>query len=164
MQDMIVNLEQIKWDFSEEEKLQSLGIIVRKPIAPELDQVSRWIANHFSAYWSCEAQVAFSKAPVGMWVAQRAVENELVGFACFDCTARGFFGPTGVSESARGKGIGKALLLRSLFSLKELGYAYAIIGGVGPFAYYEKVVGAQIIAGSERNIYNHMLRYPKNKK
>jgi hypothetical protein len=34
-----------------------------------------------------------------------------------------------------------------------MGYAYAIIGGVGPAAFYEKVCGAFVIPGSERGIY-----------
>lgn len=51
-----------------------------------------------------------------------------------------FFGPTKVLESYQGKGIGKALLLRSLHALKDEGYIYAIIGGIGPARFYEKNV------------------------
>jgi GNAT superfamily N-acetyltransferase len=45
---------------------------------------------------------------------------------------RGFFGPAGVAESARGFGLGKALLMKALEALREIGHAYAIIGGVEP--------------------------------
>ena len=53
------------------------------------------------------------------------------------------------------------LLIKSLLALKEMGYAYAIIGGVGPAAYYEQVVNARIIEKSEKSIYHNLLRQPK---
>lgn len=81
-----------------------------------------------------------------------------MGFACYESTAKNFFGPTGTLESERGKGIGKVLLIKSLESLRELGYVYAIIGGVGPAEFYEKAVGAKIIDGSEISIYQHLLK------
>ena len=46
-------------------------------------------------------------------------DKKVVGFACFEATRPNYFGPTGVLESMRGMGIGKALLLRSLLSLRE---------------------------------------------
>lgn len=61
-------------------------------------------------------------------------------------------------ETERGKGIGKVLLVKSLESLREMGYAYAIIGGVGPAEFYEKAVRAKTIEGSEINIYQNLLR------
>ena len=70
---------------------------------------------------------------------------------------RGFFGPTGVTESARGTGIGKALLFKSLEALRDIGYAYAFIGGVGPREFYEKVCGAIEIPGSDPGIYGDIL-------
>jgi hypothetical protein len=35
----------------------------------------------------------------------------------------------------------------------EMGYAYAVIGGVGPSEYYEKLCGAFVIPGSEVGVY-----------
>lgn len=75
-----------------------------------------------------------------------------MGFACYDATAPNFFGPTGVDEAARGRGIGYGLLLSVLYAQKAQGYAYAIIGGVGPAEFYEKTVGAVIIPGSEHRL------------
>ena len=71
----------------------------------------------------------------------------------YECTRRGFFGPAGVREDLRGQGLGAALLLRCLHSMREMGYAYAVIGGVGPAEFYEKVCGAFVIPGSEVGIY-----------
>ena len=81
-----------------------------------------------------------------------------MGFAVFDVSSRGFFGPTGVLEEYRGLGLGKVLLIKSLEALKELGFAYAIIGGVGPVEFYQKTVGATIIENSGRSIYSNMLK------
>lgn len=70
-----------------------------------------------------------------------------MGFACDDAPAKAFFGPTGVREDQRNQGIGRALLLLSLYAMAADGYAYAIIGGADPTAFYTKVVGATIIEG-----------------
>ena len=37
-----------------------------------------------------------------------------------------------------------------------MGYAYAIIGGVGPAGFYEKVCGAFVIPGSEVGVYGSL--------
>lgn len=157
MKDMLVRLIELP-DASELEKrlLEKEKIVFRRAIAPEKHLVSEWVMEQFGAYWKSEVEVAFSRQPVSCWIAQRG--NELLGFACYECTARNFFGPTGTKESERGKGIGKVLLIKSMESMREMGYAYAIIGGVGPAEFYEKAVGAKIIEGSEARIYQHLLR------
>jgi GNAT superfamily N-acetyltransferase len=65
------------------------------------------------------------------------------------------FGPTGTDEKARGLGVGAALLVASLAAMREAGYAYAVIGGVGEHVsgFYQKVVAAVEIADSEPGIY-----------
>lgn len=157
MKDMLVRLMELP-DAPELEKrlLEKEKIVFRRAIAPEKHLVSEWVMEQFGAYWKSEVEVAFSRQPISCWIAQRG--NELLGFACYECTARNFFGPTGTKESERGKGIGKVLLIKSLESLREMGYAYAIIGGVGPAEFYEKAVGAKIIESSEVSIYQHLLR------
>ena len=84
-------------------------------------------------------------------------DKEILGFACYDTTCRDFFGPTGVDESLRGKGAGAALLLACLHDMAAQGYGYAVIGGAGPVAFYEKVCGATVIEGSVPGIYKDML-------
>ena len=61
--------------------------------------------------------------------------------------------PGGVLEAHRGKGLGTVLLLECLRSMKEMGYAYAIIGGVGPKEFYAKAAGAIEIPDSTPGIY-----------
>jgi len=49
------------------------------------------------------------------------------------------------------------LLLECLRAMRELGYVYAIIGGVGPADFYAKCVGAVPIADSTPGIYADLL-------
>ncbi|NVJ86324.1 MAG: GNAT family N-acetyltransferase [Algoriphagus sp.] len=157
MKDMLVRLLELP-DVSDLQKrlFEKDKVVFRRAIAPEKHLVSEWVLEQFGEYWKSEVEVAFSRQPITCWIAQR--ENQILGFACYESTARNFFGPTGTKETERGKGIGKVLLIKSLESLREMGYAYAIIGGVGPAEFYEKAVGAQIIEGSEVSIYKHLLR------
>ncbi|MEM6763937.1 MAG: GNAT family N-acetyltransferase [Bacteroidota bacterium] len=156
MQDMLVKLYELP-DYSQEERyLSEQGIIIRRPLAPEKHVLTSWIVEHFSLLWKDECELAFSHMPVSVFWAIR--EQEVLGFACYDTTARNFFGPTGVSPSARGKGIGKVLLWKALKAMRDHGFAYAIIGGVGPASFYEKQVGATLIPGSDPGIYRGLVK------
>lgn len=157
MKDMLVRLIGLP-DCSELEKhlVKKESIVFRRAIAPEKHLVSSWVKEQFGEYWQSEVEVAFSRQPVACWIAQRG--NDILGFACYESTARNFFGPTGTIESERGKGIGKVLLIKALESMREMGYAYAIIGGVGPAEFYQKAVEAKLIDGSETSIYEHLIR------
>ena len=135
--------------------LREEGIIIRKALPPEKYEVVGWVEDNFDKKWASECDVAISNKPVSCYIA--VYNKELLGFACYDTTCKDFFGPTGVAESARGKGIGKALLLKCLHALKEMGYAYAIIGGAGPTGFYQKTCGAVVIEGSTPGIYKGML-------
>jgi predicted N-acetyltransferase YhbS len=88
-------------------------------------------------------------------------EGAVVGFACYDVTAKGLFGPLGVTESFRGRGIGKALLLKCLLSMREEGYAYAIISWVGAAEFYRRTVGAQVIEDSFPGVYRRSIGIDK---
>lgn len=127
------------------------GIAIRRPLPHEKGAVKRWIAARFGDGWSEEFECSFKGFPVTSFIALRG--NRIVGFACYEVTSRGFFGPTGVLETERGKGIGTELLMRAMAGLKELGYAYAIVGGAGPVEYYVKTLGAIPIPGSAPGIY-----------
>ncbi|THD65698.1 N-acetyltransferase [Robertkochia marina] len=156
MKDMLVRLVALPNVNDLEDELINKGIVIRRPIAPEKSLVSEWVKQHFSEFWANEVEVAFSRQPVSCFVAQK--NNEILGFSCYETTAKAFFGPTGTVESARGQGIGKVLLIKALQALKEQGYAYGIIGGVGPEEYYRKTVNAVVIEGSETSVYENLLR------
>jgi predicted N-acetyltransferase YhbS len=77
----------------------------------------------------------------------------ILGFSCHDSTSRGMVGPLGVLEPARGRGIGRGLLLRSLHAMAAMGYAYAVIGGAGSVEFYRRVVDVIEIPDSSPGIY-----------
>lgn len=131
------------------------GIIVRRPIAPEKHIVCAWIGEHFEEGWQSEAERCFANHPVTCFIAVRS--GELLGFACWDAPALGIWGPTGVAEPARGKGVGAALLLATLQAMREQGYAYAVIGAAGPIEFYQRHVGGIVIPGSWPGLYRGML-------
>ncbi|GAK42399.1 GNAT family N-acetyltransferase [Paenibacillus urinalis] len=155
MPDMLVKL----YDLPEVEGRASYegrtGVTIRRAIAPEKHVVSEWVGAHFGKGWVSECEVAFAKSPITCLI---AVENgKLLGFACYDATVKGFFGPTGVDEHERGRGIGKMLLLYALDYMKQDGYGYAVIGGAGPVDFYAKTTGATVIEGSVPGVYKGML-------
>ncbi len=155
MPDMLVKL----YELPEMDEILSLvyghGIEIRRAMAPDKVRILAWIGEHSSQGAVGEADVCFSHTPISLFLATRG--KEIVGYACYNATAPNFFGPTKVLESEQKKGIGKALLLKSLHALHAQGYAYAIIGGVGPHHFYEKVVGATLIEGSKPGIYKDYL-------
>lgn len=153
---MLVRLTDLPDISLAEKRLNDEKIIIRRPIAPEKSIICDWVMENFGLYWKNETDVAFSQNPISCYIAQR--EGGILGFACYEVTAKNFFGPTGTKDGWRGKGIGKVLLIKSLMALKEMGYAYAIIGGVGPAEFYKNTVKAVEIEGSEISIYQNMIR------
>ena len=155
MQDMLVRLYDLPDHSGIITSLRKDGITIRRALAAEKSIVIDWVTQHFGTGWASETEVSFSYQPVACFI---ATENaKIVGFGCYDSAYRNFFGPTGVEESLRGKGIGKALLLECLIAMKAQGYAYGIIGGVGPARFYEKAVGAVLIEGSNPGIYEGIM-------
>lgn len=138
-------------------KMQDLQVTLRPAMAPEKHLVCAWVAKHFAQGWVNEVEVAFGRQPVSVYIAVNA-DDKMLGFACYDTTARGFFGPTGVDEAARGKGIGEALLFKCLHTMREIGYGYAIIGWAGPTGFYAKKIGATIIDDSEPGVYKGLIK------
>jgi predicted N-acetyltransferase YhbS len=151
MPDMLVRLYDLPDAASHERRVADAGIGLRRAEPWERSDVRAFIEEQFGARWVDEAEAAFYRQPITMFVA--TAYGRFAGFAAYECTRRGYFGPTGVREELRGRGIGAALLFRCLEAMWSMGYAYAIIGGVGPAGFYEKVCGAFVIPGSERGIY-----------
>lgn len=158
MIDMLVRLYDLPESGTLAARVAENKVLVRRPGAYEKHLVEDFVREHFSPKWVSEVAVAFSRQPVACWIATR--EKRILGFACYETTGRGYFGPTGVAEEARGLGLGKLLLLRALEAQREAGYAYAIIGGVGPKEFYAKAVGAIEIPGSDPGIYVDILPEP----
>ncbi len=151
MGDLLVKIHDLRLPDPEE------GIHLKRPLAPERKTVVTWVDKHFGERWASEAEMAFSGHPIRCYVAMNS-ERELIGFACYDVTFKGFFGPMGVDESCRSQGIGTALMMHCLHSMKESGYAYAIIGGSGADDYYVRTVDAIPIPDSEPGPYQTWIR------
>ncbi len=132
------------------------GCTVRKPIGPEHQLVTEWVAGCFGPGWASEAGVALGNRPVSLYLAAQG--SALLGFACYDATARGMFGPIGVQADARSRGLGQALLLACLDDMRAVGYAYAVVGSAGPTGFFQRTAGAVEIQGSSPGPYRGMLR------
>jgi predicted N-acetyltransferase YhbS len=158
MPDMLVKLYELPPLESSVEVARSHGVLIRRANPWELAATRAFIEKHFTTGWADEASAGFGRQPVTVFLAIR--DGGIVGFGGYECTRRGFFGPTGVAESERGRGVGTALLLACLHGMAEMGYAYAIIGGVGPAEFYARCVGATLIEGSTPGIYRDLLKKP----
>jgi GNAT superfamily N-acetyltransferase len=151
MPDLLVNLLKL----SSPEPSSDSGVTIRRAQPFEITPVREFIEKNFSVAWADEISVGFANKPVSVFIATR--DRRVIGFAGYECTRKAFFGPTGVAEDERGRGIGKALLIASLWGLRELGYVYGIIGAAGPVEFYQEAVGAIVIPDSEPGIYVDLL-------
>ena len=151
MPDMLVNLLKLPEYGEDAAALLNKGITVRRVQTFEASRLRRFITQHFSEGWADEVMPGLSRRPVSCFIAIH--EKKIIGFAAYECTRRDFFGPTGVAKEYRGNGIGKVLLLACMHGLRDMGYAYAIIGGAGPVDFYSKALGATVIPDSSPGIY-----------
>ncbi|MCP4719291.1 MAG: GNAT family N-acetyltransferase [Desulfobacteraceae bacterium] len=145
-------------------------IIIRQAMAYEKEAVIEFVRSTFTemwAGWPSECEKAFSNWPLSCFIATCSVpgditiDRKVVGFACYNATCRGFFGPSGVAEPYKRKGIGACLLLSALCAMRQEGYGYAIVGGPDKqeqWDFYSNTVGAITIDGSENGIYRDMLK------
>jgi ribosomal protein S18 acetylase RimI-like enzyme len=159
MPDMLVKLYDIPDVDPVMVQMFSMDVEVRRAMAAEKRHVLEWMQEEFNSYhWSSQCDVAFSRRPISCFVAIK--DNALLGFACYDATLRGFFGPTGVSQQARGYQIGRALLLKTLHSMKQEDYGYAIIGAAndGNADFYKSVARATVIENSTPGVYSGILK------
>ncbi|HHT39347.1 MAG: GNAT family N-acetyltransferase [Acholeplasmatales bacterium] len=134
MADLIVNLYQKDFLKESNVKLKNEAIKIKRVLSPNADAVVSFVGKHFSQGWASEVKAALYKDNPSCFIA--TLEGEIIGFACYDATSKGYFGPTGIDPEYRGLNVGQILLLTTLEAMKAFGYGYAIIGGVS-----EKVEG-----------------------
>ena len=157
MADMLVKLFNISMPVNEEEKLLENGIRIKRALATDRSKIIEYSKTCGGQDYSDEVRAAFANNPITCYIATK--DKELIGFACFEATAKNFFGPMAVSEDYRKHGIGKVLLLRSLYSMSEMGYGYAIIGWPTKSAipFYERCVDAIIIEDDSYDVYKRAI-------
>jgi len=159
MPDMLIKLYDLPDDWRILDEQKKRAITIRKPIGPEKHIIIRWVSDHFGAGWAGETDTALSNKPQTCFLAVK--EATVIGFACYDATALGFFGPIGVEKSHRKRGTGTALMTACLLDMKLKGYGYAIVGAAEHTEYYKKTVGALEIPDSSPGIYMTRVRDTK---
>jgi hypothetical protein len=90
--DLLVRLYDLP-HFEAEARVAAAGIVVRRAMSPERYVVLDFVRDNFYPGWVGEAALGMSQMPITVWVAVK--DGKLLGFACHDTTAKGFFGPTG---------------------------------------------------------------------
>jgi len=107
------------------------------------DRVLTFIEQEFGKIWRFEAAKAFDRDVPTIFIEEH--DGEIAGFAAHDVNNRGlgFFGPTGVRKSLRGRGIGGRLVRASLADLRRLGYENAVIPWTDALDFYAKCCGAE---------------------
>ncbi|HJT18400.1 MAG TPA: GNAT family N-acetyltransferase [Thermoanaerobaculia bacterium] len=103
------------------------------------EKVLAFIEKNFGAIWRFEAAK-------GTTIFSVEDGGEIAGFSTHNANNHGlgWFGPTGVARSQRGRGLGRALLLASLADLQRLGYHRVVIPWTDAIEFYRKTCGAQI--------------------
>ena len=143
MADMLVKLYSIPNSYDIEEKLLKEGVKIKKALAPDRSKIVAFSKVCAKDDYSDEVNAAFSNNPITCYIATK--EKKIIGFACYEATAKNFFGPMAV--------------LKSLESMQELGYAYGIIGWPARSAidFYKKCVDAIMIDEKSSGVYKRMI-------
>ena len=162
---MLVKLYDVVPDHALIARLEQQQITSKRALAPDGLRVVRFIEDSAATHWPdeskdswmAECQAAMAHHPPTCFVAVH--ERTLIGFACYDATAKGFFGPMGVLRDHQGKGVGKALLLASLLAMWNEGYGYAAIGwpAASAVGFYARTVQAEVIPDSSPGIYGRLI-------
>lgn len=153
---MLVNLYELDENYSYKSKLENIRIC--RLLSPNIHNLETFILQHFLAKgWASEIKAACYKSNPSVFIAIND-KNEIVGFAGYDATCKGFFGPLGVAKEYRGKHIASDLIYACLKAMREEGYAYAIIGSVEEKVQplYQKVCHAKVIE-AKQTVYSRMI-------
>lgn len=138
--------------------LQEEGIVFHRALAIDKQIIVDFVAEQFNDIcpgWVDECIASLYRHPTSCFI---AIKNKaVVGFICYDGTAKGVVGPLGVHASYRKKGIANVLLNLCFEAMKMDGYAYAVIGWVSSEAFYEKSCGAIAIPDSFPGVYSRMV-------
>jgi predicted N-acetyltransferase YhbS len=147
--DLIVDL------YAQDFKKQNEHVTIKRVLSPDSDLVLSFIEKHFNKRWVSEAKSGLYKPQSTCFIAVK--DKDIVGFACYDATSKGYFGPMGVDEAFRGQSIGQSLVAACLEAMYFDGYGYAIIGAVSShtWPFYFKTCGATPIDDS-RKLYSRL--------
>lgn len=151
--DMIVGLTKLP-----EYPIMNKNIRIKRAFPGDKEEILKFVRENFQTSWVYEVEQTIMQSPSKCFVATE--EGKLIGFACYDASAKGFFGPIGVLATTRKKNVGASLVIRTLEAMREYGYGYAIIGWVSDAEqFYRKTVKAEYIKGGEpeNSIYSNLI-------
>lgn len=133
------------------------GLTVVRIFPTDYEILNDFIGKHFSKGWQNEIKAGLYQPNPTVFVAVK--NHQIIGFAGYDCSAKGYFGPTGVNPDYQKQGVGTALLLTTLKAMKDAGYGYAVIGGAGDkiLEFYSKHLKL-IKFEREHSVYDRMIR------
>ena len=134
--DYLVNLSLLSPDPQLDAQIKAAGVTIRRALAPELERATAWIREKFSAGWSSETAIAFSRQPPSCFLATKS--ERLVGFACYNSRRARLLRP---DRRRRGGARYPALATRCcLRQYARHAHAWAtatsIIGDVGPLGIF----------------------------
>jgi len=154
--DLIVNLYEKDFLDDTNVKLKNKDIKIKRLLSPNADNLVKFVKDNFSDNWASEIKAGVYKNNPTCFVATH--NNDIIGFACYDVTAKGYFGPTGVNQNYRGNNVGQILLLTTLDAMKEAGYGYAIIGGVNKKVqgFYSRYLNFKVFE-SKKDLYSRLI-------
>lgn len=154
MPDMLINL--YEQDYNKINKLDQ-SIKIKRALAPNRSKIVNFVSKNFDENFADECTASLANNPPTCFI---AIKNyEIIGFICYEATAKNFVGPMGIIKSERGKGLGEVLMLTCLKSMKEMGYGYAIIGSssMKNVKFHQHVTNAKIIESKTNGIYSRMI-------
>ena len=159
--DMLVSLYNVPDHSVRRAELERGGIRFVRAMAGDGTVLRNFIATAFpqATSWVDEASAALSRQPEASFLAVK--EDQIIGFSCYDATAKGMVGPVGVSNAHRGNGIASVLLSCCFSAMRDTGYAYAVIGWVSSPSFYQKSCGAVPIENSFPGVYGRKVVCPK---
>lgn len=118
------------------------GVSIKRASHAERGEILYYLENKWRASVVPEVDLAFNHDPISLFIARE--QGEIIGYAAYDVNqAAGSFGPTGVDEDKRGKGIGRLLLRACLYAAHAQGLSQCQIGWVGPAEFYVKNCNGQ---------------------
>ncbi|MDQ0271463.1 GNAT family N-acetyltransferase [Cytobacillus purgationiresistens] len=137
--DMIVSLEPYFFPLFQ-------TVSIRRVQKEDYEKLVQFVEGAFSFEWARTVEIGLAQQPPPIYIALGA-KQDIIGFAAYDSYKgyKGYFGPMGVVHDSRMRRIGYELLHHCLNDMKEIGYAYAIIGEAGPIEFYEKACSAVVI-------------------
>lgn len=117
----LLNLRIPEWVQQREQELLQEGVVV-EPYRPQrIPALFRFLRAEFPGDWQRFAREAIARieqgdTPTRLWIAHE--RGEVVGYSHFEGER---FGPIGVSQSQRGRGIGQVLMYKTLQAMRLQG-------------------------------------------